>query len=43
MDVDDFQGTSVMNYNDQEVPFTRILEFKHFHPERGRPTCRARR
>ena len=23
-----------MNYNDQDVPFTRILEFKHFHPER---------
>jgi UDP-galactopyranose mutase len=34
LDVDDFQGTSVMNYNDQEVPFTRIHEFKHFHPER---------
>jgi UDP-galactopyranose mutase len=33
-DVDDFQGTGVMNYNDQEVPFTRIIEFKHFHPER---------
>ncbi len=32
--VDDFQGCSVMNYNDQEVPFTRIHEFKHFHPER---------
>jgi UDP-galactopyranose mutase len=32
--VDDFQGTSVMNYNDQEVPWTRIHEFKHFHPER---------
>jgi UDP-galactopyranose mutase len=35
VDVDDFQGTSVVNYNDQEVPFTRILEFKHFHPERS--------
>jgi UDP-galactopyranose mutase len=35
LDVDDFQGTSVMNYNDQEVPFTRIHEFKHFHPERS--------
>ena len=33
-EVDDFQGTSVMNYNDQEVPYTRIHEFKHFHPER---------
>jgi UDP-galactopyranose mutase len=34
VDVDDFQGTSVMNYNDLEVPYTRIHEFKHFHPER---------
>ena len=33
-DVDDFQGCAVMNYNDQEVPWTRIHEFKHFHPER---------
>jgi UDP-galactopyranose mutase len=33
-DTDDFQGCSVMNYNDQEVPWTRIHEFKHFHPER---------
>ncbi|HEX6246436.1 MAG TPA: UDP-galactopyranose mutase [Nocardioidaceae bacterium] len=34
VDVDDFQGTGVINYNDQEVPYTRIIEFKHFHPER---------
>jgi UDP-galactopyranose mutase len=33
-DVDDFQGTGVVNYNDQDVPWTRIIEFKHFHPER---------
>jgi UDP-galactopyranose mutase len=33
-EVDDFQGTPVVNYNDQDVPYTRILEFKHFHPER---------
>jgi UDP-galactopyranose mutase len=32
--VDDFQGTPVMNYADEDVPFTRIHEFKHFHPER---------
>lgn len=32
--VDDFQGCAVMNYNDQAVPYTRIHEFKHFHPER---------
>jgi UDP-galactopyranose mutase len=30
----DFQGTPVMNYADTDVPFTRILEFRHFHPER---------
>lgn len=33
--VHDFQGCSVMNYADLEVPFTRIIEFKHFHPERA--------
>jgi len=32
--VGDFQGTSVMNYADEEVPFTRIIEPRHFHPER---------
>ncbi len=32
--VQDFQGTSVMNYPDMDVPYTRIHEFKHFHPER---------
>ena len=34
LDVDDFQGTGVVNYNDESVPYTRILEFKHLHPER---------
>jgi UDP-galactopyranose mutase len=33
----DFQGTSVMNYNDIDVPYTRIHEFRHFHPERNYP------
>jgi UDP-galactopyranose mutase len=32
--VGDFQGTSVMNYNDDSADFTRIHEFRHFHPER---------
>ncbi|MFC5938080.1 UDP-galactopyranose mutase [Corynebacterium choanae] len=35
LDTGDFQGTPVMNYNDADVPFTRIHEFKHFHPERA--------
>ena len=30
----DFQGTPVMNYADSDVPYTRIHEFRHFHPER---------
>jgi UDP-galactopyranose mutase len=30
----DFQGTAVMNYADLDVPFTRIHEFRHLHPER---------
>lgn len=33
----DFQGAPVINYNDQEVPYTRIIEFRHFHPERDYP------
>ncbi|MGH3915395.1 MAG: UDP-galactopyranose/dTDP-fucopyranose mutase family protein, partial [Pseudonocardiaceae bacterium] len=33
-DCGDFQGTPVMNYADADVPFTRIHEFRHFHPER---------
>ena len=32
--VDDFQGNAVVNYAEEDVPFTRIHEFKHYHPER---------
>ena len=35
LDTGDFQGTPVMNYNDADVPYTRIHEFRHFHPERS--------
>jgi UDP-galactopyranose mutase len=34
LDIDDFQGASVVNYPDCDVSFTRIHEFKHLHPER---------
>jgi UDP-galactopyranose mutase len=34
LQVGDYQGTSVMNYADIDVPYTRIHEFRHFHPER---------
>lgn len=33
--VEDFQGTSVMNYADLDEEYTRIHEFKHLHPERN--------
>lgn len=36
--VADFQGTAVMNYADENIPFTRILEFRHFNPERAYQT-----
>lgn len=36
--VGDFQGTAVMNYADEEIPYTRILEFRHFNPERNYQT-----
>jgi UDP-galactopyranose mutase len=32
--VDDFQGTAVMNYAEASIPYTRTHEFKHFHEER---------
>ena len=32
--VDDMQGAAVMNYAEEAVPYTRIHEPKHLHPER---------
>ena len=29
-----YQSTSVVNYSDLDVPFTRIHEYRHLHPER---------
>ena len=31
---ENFQGVAMMNYTDFEVPYTRIVEHKHFVPER---------
>jgi UDP-galactopyranose mutase len=41
LEVGDFQGTPVMNYADEDVPYTRIHEFRHFHPERDYPNDRT--
>jgi UDP-galactopyranose mutase len=35
LDVDDHQGTTVLNYADEDVPHTRVHEFQHYHPERA--------
>ncbi len=40
--VRDFQGTAVVNYTEAEVPFTRIHEFKHYHPENAEVMSRPK-
>jgi UDP-galactopyranose mutase len=35
--VGDYQGCPVMNYADTDIAYTRIHEFRHFHPERSYP------
>ncbi len=37
----DFQGAAVVNHPDLAVPFTRVHEFRHFHPERRYATDRT--
>lgn len=39
--VGDFQGTTVMNYADEAIPYTRIHEFRHYHDERSYPDDRT--
>lgn len=41
MPTGDFQGTAVMNYADESVPYTRILEFRHLNPERAYQTDKS--
>jgi UDP-galactopyranose mutase len=40
-DTGDFQGCAVMNYADLEPPWTRIVEFKHFHSDRDQPATKT--
>jgi UDP-galactopyranose mutase len=37
MSVGDFQGTPIMNFADADIPYTRIHEPRHLHPEREYP------
>jgi len=41
LDTGDHQGTAVLNLADEDLPHTRVLEFRHFHPERDYPTDRT--
>ncbi|MBQ7464110.1 MAG: UDP-galactopyranose mutase, partial [Lachnospiraceae bacterium] len=33
LDMPDFQGNAVINYTEYEIPYTRIIEHRHFEPE----------
>ncbi len=37
LDMPNYQGVAVMNYTEREVPFTRIIEHKHFEPGGNQP------
>lgn len=37
LDIGNYQGVAGMNYTDEETPFTRIVEHKHFHFGKGNP------
>lgn len=41
-DCDNFQGNAVVNYTEREVPYTRIIEHKHFEFGTGRGTIITR-
>jgi UDP-galactopyranose mutase len=34
VDTEDFQGNAVINFPEKDIPFTRIHEPRHLHPER---------
>ena len=42
LDIPDFQGNAVVNYTDREVPYTRIIEHKHFTFGQGDKTVITR-
>ena len=38
-DTDNYQGVPVMNFTDVEIPYTRIIEYKHFEFGQTDTTC----
>lgn len=41
-DCDNYQGNAVVNYTEREIPFTRIIEHKHFEFGKGQGTVITR-
>ena len=41
-EVDNYQGNAVVNYTEREVPYTRIIEHKHFEYGKGHGTVVTR-
>ena len=37
-DVSNYQGNAVINYTEREIPYTRIIEHKHFEFGKGEGT-----
>lgn len=42
LDTDNYQGNAVVNYTEREVPYTRIIEHKHFEFEKQEKTVISR-
>lgn len=42
LDTDNYQGVAVVNYNERQIPYTRIIEHKHFAFGKGDKTVITR-
>ena len=42
LDMENYQGNAVVNYTDREVPYTRIIEHKHFEFGKQKKTVISR-
>ena len=42
LECDNYQGNAVVNYTDREIPYTRIIEHKHFNFEERKSTIITR-
>lgn len=41
MDTDNYQGNAVVNYTARDIPYTRVIEHKHFEPDRAAESSRT--